>query len=49
MAEDEDVNIIVKAEKEKREIGIAKQNPHNKKREKKDPTFYNRTSYEKCK
>jgi hypothetical protein len=49
MAEDEDVNIIVRAEKEKREIGIAEQNPHNRKKEKKDPAFYNRTSYEKCK
>ena len=34
MAEDEDVNIIKKAEREKREIGIAEQNPHNRKKEK---------------
>lgn len=32
MAEDEDVNIIKKAEREKREIGIAEQNPHNRKK-----------------
>jgi hypothetical protein len=34
MAEDEDVNIIKKAEREKREMGIAQQNPHNRKKEK---------------
>ena len=34
MAEDEDVNIIKKAEKEKREKGIADQNPYNRKKEK---------------
>ena len=40
MAEDQEVNIIIKAEKEKREIGIAEQNPHNRKKEKKEiPPF----------
>ena len=40
MAEDEDENIIIKAEKEEREIGIAEQNPHNRKKEKKEiPPF----------
>ncbi|MDW0155709.1 MAG: hypothetical protein QOK83_04985 [Nitrososphaeraceae archaeon] len=34
MGEDEE-NIIIKAEKEEREIGIADQNPHNRKKEKK--------------
>ena len=34
MAEDEDVNIIKKAVKEKREMGIADQNPYNRKKEK---------------
>ena len=34
MAEDEDDNIIKKAEKEKREMGIADQNPYNRKKEK---------------
>ena len=34
MAEDEDITIIKKAEREKREMGIAEQNPHNRKKEK---------------
>jgi hypothetical protein len=34
MAEDEDVNITKKAEKEKRQMGIADQNPYNRKKEK---------------
>ncbi|MDW0135688.1 MAG: hypothetical protein QOK88_09355 [Nitrososphaeraceae archaeon] len=39
MGEDEE-NIIIKAEKEEREIGIADQNPHNRKKEKKEiPLF----------
>jgi hypothetical protein len=36
MAEDEDVNIIIKAEKQKSEIGIPEQNPHNRKKEKRE-------------
>ena len=34
MAEEEDADIIKKAEKEKREMGIVEQNPHNIKNEK---------------
>jgi hypothetical protein len=36
MAEDEDVNIIIKAEKQKSEIGIPEQNPYNRKKEKRE-------------